>query len=240
MRFNVAEINRTGWDVPHSRLHGTGRVADDLYLIAHHEISGKPYLSPRAVGIGLAGGLLAELLVTLPPAVGLEHGRLFPLYRRSGEPGAHYAHPDEPVIGQVLDLMVAESAARPIRDWLLFLGRTAAGAVAGRLERAGYLTRPGSRVPWRTGRPVPVDCSWSVCALLRASAAVDSKRPLTPYTALLNGLTLACGLGFRFAGLSDTPTRDPAELTPLLPPALHELIAGVQATADAAVLSARA
>ena len=65
-----------------SALGGTGRVADDLYLMAHHDVSGKPLLSPRAAGLGLAGGLVAELVlagavqvsagglaVTGPPAV---------------------------------------------------------------------------------------------------------------------------------------------------------------------------
>lgn len=42
-------------------LNGTGRVADDLYLMAHQDINGKPYVQPRALGLGLAGGLLAEL-----------------------------------------------------------------------------------------------------------------------------------------------------------------------------------
>jgi serine/threonine-protein kinase RsbW len=42
-------------------LTGTGRLADDVYLLAHHEVSGRPYLQPRAVGLGLAGALLAEL-----------------------------------------------------------------------------------------------------------------------------------------------------------------------------------
>ena len=44
-------------------LSGTGRLADDLYLMAHHEITGKPHLQPRAVGLGLAGALLAELML---------------------------------------------------------------------------------------------------------------------------------------------------------------------------------
>ena len=42
-------------------LGGTGRLADDLYLVAHHEITGRPHLQPRALGLGLAGGLLGEL-----------------------------------------------------------------------------------------------------------------------------------------------------------------------------------
>lgn len=44
-------------------LTGTGRVADDLYLMAHDDISGKPFVQPRAMGLGLAGWLLAELML---------------------------------------------------------------------------------------------------------------------------------------------------------------------------------
>lgn len=43
-------------------LGGTGRLADDLWLLAHHERSGRTHLQPRAVGPGLAGALLAELV----------------------------------------------------------------------------------------------------------------------------------------------------------------------------------
>jgi len=53
-------------------LGGTGRVADELYLIAHHELTGRPHLAPRAVGLGLAGALLAELV--LADAISIEAG----------------------------------------------------------------------------------------------------------------------------------------------------------------------
>jgi hypothetical protein len=46
-----------------TRLSGTGRLADDLYLLAHHERTGRPHLQPRAIGLGLAGALLAELML---------------------------------------------------------------------------------------------------------------------------------------------------------------------------------
>ncbi len=36
-------------------LNGTGRVGDDLWLMAHHERSGKTCVQPRALGLGLAG-----------------------------------------------------------------------------------------------------------------------------------------------------------------------------------------
>lgn len=220
-------------------LGGTGRVADDLYLVAHHEVTGRPYLSPRAAGIGLAGGLLAELLAAQRPAVTLERGRLVLLYRKNGTPVARYAPPQDRVAAQVLDLIVAESSPRPVRDWLLFLGKTSAVQVAGRLERSGYLTRPGSRIPWRTRRPVPRDGDWSVCALVRARAALDPARTPAAYPALLTGLAVACGLGFRIANLSDAPVRPAGEVARVLPRPLQELLDGVQLTADSAVLAAR-
>ena len=46
-----------------AQLGGTGRLADDLYLMAHQDSTGRRYLQPRATGIGLAGALLAELLL---------------------------------------------------------------------------------------------------------------------------------------------------------------------------------
>ena len=109
----------------------------------------------------------------------------------------------------MLDLIAAESPPRPVRDWLLFLGRTSAAQVAGRLERAGYLTRPGSRIPWRTRRPVPLDADWAACALVRARTALDAARTPTPYSELLASLAVACGLGFRFWYLSDAPPAGP-------------------------------
>jgi Golgi phosphoprotein 3 (GPP34) len=160
MGYYSADVHRSAPGSEGSRLHGTGRVTDDLYLIAHHEISGRSYLSPRAVGIGLAGGLLAELLAAQSPVLTLDHGCLLPLYRRGSGPARRYAHPDEPVTAHVLDLIVAESPPRPVRDWLLFLGQTSAADVAGRLERSGYLTRPKGWLPWRSPRPVPVDGDW--------------------------------------------------------------------------------
>ena len=41
-------------------LAGTSLVADDLYLMAHHEVTGKPFVQPRPLGIGLAAALVAD------------------------------------------------------------------------------------------------------------------------------------------------------------------------------------
>ena len=222
-----------------SGLAGTGRVADELYLIAHHEVTGRPYLSPRPAGVGLAGGLLAELMAAEAPAVTVHRGYVLPVYHQNGEPVARAARPGEPVARQVLDLVMSEPTPRPARDWLLFLGRTAAADVAGRLERSGYLARPTSRMRWRASHPVPVNADWSYCALLRAHAALEEGRVLTSHSAFLTGLTLACGLGFRFSGLPTVPGRTAGMATRGLPRPLQELIAQVQVTADSTVLSNR-
>jgi hypothetical protein len=74
---------------------------------------------------------------------------------------------------------------------------------------------------------------------MRAHAALEAARPLIPYSALLTGLVLACGLGFRFSDFPNAPGRTAEEATRALPRPLQELLAQVQVTADSTVLSTR-
>jgi Golgi phosphoprotein 3 (GPP34) len=127
-------------------LGGTGLIADDLHLLAHHDVTGKALLQPRPLGIGLAAGLLAELMlvgsVRLRPDGVVLPGRTWP---------------GDELARQVRDRVAAEQEPRLVREWLLFLARPAASGVAGRLDRSANLTRAGGRVPWQPGRWVPVD-----------------------------------------------------------------------------------
>jgi Golgi phosphoprotein 3 (GPP34) len=222
-----------------SRLAGTGRVADELYLIGHHEVTGRPYLSPRSAGTGVAGGLLAELMAAEVPVVTVQRGCLFPLRHQESDPVGRYARPADPVAAHVLDVIMAEPEPRPVREWLLFLGMTSAAEVAGRLERSGYLTRRASRVPWRARRLVPTDLYSSHCALLRAGAGLEAAGMPALSSVLLAGLTVACGLGFRFSALPGASVRTVEEATGVLSRPLRELVAHVQAAADSSLLSAR-
>ncbi len=87
---------------------------------------------------------------------------------------------------------------------------------------------------------MPVNADWSHCALLRAHRALEEARTLAPYSALLAGLAVACGLEFRFwPGFPGAPVRPAGQATAALPGPLRELIAQVQATADSTVLSTR-
>jgi hypothetical protein len=213
-------------------LRGTGMVADDLYLMAHNEASGRPFLQPRALGIGLAGGLLAELM--LAGSITLGHdGTVFagPVFAGPGVPGDALAR-------QVLGVLAAEQPL-PVREWLLFLARTAAEDVARRLELAGYLRRAGGRVPWLPVRWVPVDADWAFAPLLRARSALDPARPWSAYGAVLAGLADACGLGFRLAQYAPQADRSVEQAARRLPGGLRELIAHTQATVGSALLCHR-
>jgi hypothetical protein len=194
--------------------------------MAHHEVSGRPYLQPRALGVGLAGGLLAELMLAGGVAL-----------RRDGAVLAHPGVPGDGLARQVLRLLTAEQPL-PVREWLLFLARNAAEDVAGRLEGAGYLQRVGGG-RWRPGRRVPVDADWAFAPLLRARSALDPARPWSAHGAALTGLAAACGLGFRLAQYCGQADRSPEQAAAWLPRSLRELIAHTEATVGSTLLCHR-
>lgn len=210
-------------------LSGTGRLTDDLYLVAHHEQTGKPHLQPRALGLGLAGGLLAEL--TLSGSIRLWHGMV--IAANATPPGDGLAH-------SVLDQVASEREHLPPRDWLLYLARTAAGDVARRLEQAGYLTKTST---WRFGRGqrwLPVDADSAFAPLVRVKSALGASGPLAAQNAALGGLAAACGLGHQMAlYLPPNAHRRLEEAARQLDPGLRELITQTQAAVDSALLSHR-
>jgi hypothetical protein len=212
-----------------ARLSGTGRLADDLYLLAHHEVTGKPHLQPRAVGLGLAGALLAELMLS---------GNAYLWPDRIAV--TDRSPPEEGLARSVLGLLVSEPEQHAPRDWLLFLARTAAEDVARRLEQSGYLTRISSRRPWRGERWVPVDSDCAFAPFLRVKSALDSSRPVTAQNAVLAGLAAACGLGRHLAlYLPPKAHHRLQQAAQQLHPSLQDLIAQTQAAVDSALLSHR-
>jgi Golgi phosphoprotein 3 (GPP34) len=210
-------------------LSGTGRVADDLYLAAHHETSGRPHLQSRAAGLGLAGGLLAELM--LAGCVRLPGGRVV---ITAGRP------PGDELASHVLGVIGAEREDLLARDWLVFLGRTAATDVAARLAGAGYLTRSASHRPWRPGRWVPVDADSAFAPLIRVKSALGSPQPPPASHIVLGGLATACGLGQRLELYLPPGTASRLDqAVGRLHPELRELIAWTQAAVDSALLAHR-
>jgi hypothetical protein len=101
-------------------------LADQFFLIAHEDRSGRPRLHPRATGLGLAAALIGELM--LLRRVSVYEGELHVINRET--PGDVLAH-------NVLDLLVAQQQHRDLHIWLAYLAQEAALKVGERLLRAG-------------------------------------------------------------------------------------------------------
>jgi len=103
-------------------------LADEFYLIAHEDRSGRSRLHPRATNLGLAACLLGELILT-------DRVRVFEgdLYVVSREP------PRDALAHNVLDLLLAQPQHRELRTWMAFLAQDATERVGERLLRAGLL-----------------------------------------------------------------------------------------------------
>ena len=214
---------------PARGLSGTGLVADDLYLLAHEESSGKAVLQPAALGTGLAGALLAELMLVGWIAL-RQDGAV--MITRDAPQGAvqQYA---------LLKRIADKPGPQSVRSWLRLLAHSAEQDVAVRLEEAGYLEHVRGRVPWRQGRWVPVNPDWAFAPVLRARAALDPTRPLTAHSAALVGLTAACGLGFKLSEHQTPAGRPVQDAVVQLGPGLQELIAQTESAVESAVLSYR-
>lgn len=210
-------------------LTGTGRIADDLYLLAHDDATGRPFLQSRALGAGLAGALLAEL--TFAGAVWI---------RPEGIEFTRRGAPKDDLGRHVLRLLLAEGNWHPLRDWLTFLGLTAEEHVARRLSRAGYLDQASSRWPRRRPRWVPADPDCAFAPMIRVKAVMAQTSPATVSDVALAGMALACGLGSRVLPYGPAGARSNVESSVRkLHPGLRELIACTQAAVDGALLSQR-
>jgi len=101
-------------------------LADQYFLIAHEDRTGRSRLHPRATGLGLAAALLGELI--LEGRIGISEGDLIILDR----------HPPRDALGHdILDLLIAQPQHREVRIWLAFLSQDAAVRVGERLTRVG-------------------------------------------------------------------------------------------------------
>jgi hypothetical protein len=103
-------------------------LADQYFLIAHEDRTGRSRLHPRATGLGLAAGLIGELI--LLGRVRAFEGELHVVNREP--PGDVLAH-------SVLDVLVAQPQHRDLRTWLAFLAQDAAAKVGERLLRTGIV-----------------------------------------------------------------------------------------------------
>jgi hypothetical protein len=101
-------------------------LADEFFLIAHEERTGRSRLHPRATALGLAAALIGELM--LMGRVRLSDGDLYVVSRNP---------PTDALAHEVMELLVAQPQHRDLGTWLAFLAQDSAAKVGERLTRAG-------------------------------------------------------------------------------------------------------
>ena len=161
-------------------------LADDFYWLSHHDATGRPRLHPRAVELGCAAAILAELVGSRH--VGVEDDQVKVLDRRP---------PADSLMHLILDQLMAEAGrAHTVRTWLAFLGQQAPEQIAQRLLRAGHVRMAAQR---KLGRQVgvlyvPVDINAAAWPWAMLSQRLRRHEPLEYEPLCLAGLALASGL----------------------------------------------
>ena len=214
----------------------TGLVADSFFLMVNDDPLSRPRLSERILALGLAGALLAELLL-YDGVVGIDKGNLV----RTGS-----RHPSDRLHAELCRAVEAETQPLPVRDWLQYLSLRAIDRVGQRLQARGVVQLKQSwlKVAGRAGRWVPAGTqivNWPAIDVARKiyNGKADAS------TLLLFGLTHATGLDNPDLYLIRQLLTDPAlleqTLSPLanFDPALVGLLAHTEAAVGSAVTSQR-
>lgn len=208
-------------------------LADELFCVAHDDRTGRSRLRPRVLALGLAAGLLGELVLYRRVDV-LDSGVLRVVSREA---------PPDALAHATLEQLLAQPQHRQVRTWLAFLAESAVDSVAHRLVLAGVWARVEHR---RLGRTriahLPVDPNVAAWRAIRLGRLLASREPITVPDAVLAGLVAITGLTeivlwqpeYREPGMA----RITAEVH-RLPWPLHHLLAFTEAAAGDAVLAPR-
>ena len=206
-------------------------LADEIFLVGHHEDSGKPLISDPVLDTVLAGAVLGELVFA--DRVGVTDQTVVLPHNASlvGDEVADVA----------LNEIVQQPARYPIRAWAEHLRGGVRALVGARLVRTGLVDRVESRVLLRTAvRYPPLNRLTAASVAARIRYTMDNPAALDEQTGALAGLILAGGLEFVIGGTSPREVRERLlGMTGALRPDLSSLVAGVESAVAALALSAR-
>jgi hypothetical protein len=174
---NDANGTRPGW-APRELL-----LADDFFLAAHDDVTGKARLTERAAGIGLAASLLGELM----------------LFRKITIQRAHVVVMDrrpvpDALVHLVLEDVLGEPEPQPVRDWLRYLGRNAYELVAQRMVREGLVRMAETKRFRRSIVYRPVDLNAAAWPVVRLAQKLSRREAIVLPDVVLAGLIRATGL----------------------------------------------
>ncbi len=213
-----------------ARPGGTERLADEFFLMAHDEVTGKPRLAERIAGLGLAAALLGELAAE--SRIELRQGTVAVI---------DSAPCDDALAGRVLEYLKQEE--HPTRTWLAFFGQSAHGEVGRRLADAGLLVRESKKRPWQSGRWVPVSPSVASRPTALLCTQLIRGQDLDERSAVLLGLLRATGLDqpvlWEVRHTAPEALRRVGEARAALGPSLAELVTQTEAAVGSAIASHR-
>jgi hypothetical protein len=208
-------------------------LADDFLLVAWDTTgSGKPRMHLQGIALGLAGALIAELVLARRVAVrGVRLGVADP------------RQVEDPVADKVLTEISNSPHHTDVRTWLAYLAQRSLADVSERLVTTGLLQRETSKLLKRKQpRYFSTDFSRAMWPATRLRLALVKRRPLDLHDMALATLVDACDL-------TGTVLDDPADrrtarayLTTLLaamPQPLSDLSRQVSAAVGDAVLTYR-
>ncbi|WP_052396483.1 GPP34 family phosphoprotein [Kutzneria sp. 744] len=204
-------------------------MEDSFYLLAHWEDTGRPRLSRPALGVGLAGAMLGELLVHKHIRIEDHAGVLVPAVRDPRPPACPLAH-------EVLD-QLQHATGQSIRDWLDFLALDACSRVEKRLVRADVVREVETGLLRRHRVYQPFDPNESYLVTIRVSGLANRWEQPAPSDALLLGLAAETAL--HRVLIQDVRHRDAylGWVRANLPPAMTCLIDEVRALIGAVALN---
>jgi hypothetical protein len=210
-----------------------GRLSDDLYLICFAEQTGRAVVTDAVAGLGLAGGLLAELV--LGGHLIVHDGLVYP--------AAGVGAPADATLRAVLHAVAGQRQPRDVGMWLRFLAGDAVCDVRARMGTAGLLTRVRTCRFGGRGRQVylPTDSNAAAWPAIRLARQLCTGELLPVQDGVLAGLVAATGLlkhvlwGPEHApGFANTD-----RLRHLLPPPLATIVAHTEAAIGQHVLTRR-
>ena len=204
-------------------------LADEFFLMAHHDVSGQLRLAPRIAGFGVAAAVLADLVVAGVLVV---------------TPSGYFACPPSAVrVGGFERQVVAWVAAepwQPVPVWLEVLAGVSVPGLGQRLADAGAV-RPVRVRRLLTTRTVwePADMNVAAWPWARLSTRVRRGELLDPFDSALARLCVATGVEGRFLDGEPQARQRLDRLLSPVPTQVDALLVELSAAVGRAVLGGR-
>ncbi|MFV2019370.1 GOLPH3/VPS74 family protein [Micromonospora sp. LOL_023] len=204
-------------------------LADEFFLMAHHDVSGQLRVTARIAGLGVAAAVLADLVVAGVLVV---------------TPSGHLACPEPGVrlvgLERQIVAWVAAEPGQPVPVWLDVLADVSVPAIGQRLADAGVV-RPVRVRRLVTVRTVwePADMNVAAWPWARLSTRIGRGDRLDQFDSVLARLCVAAGVEGRFLGGEPRARQRLDRLLSLVPAQVDALLWELSAAVGRAVLGGR-